>query len=114
VLRRAHQRSAASPKGFPTSTCDPRTNHQTFCLLFRAVVTSRREPSQREAPGQRSLDNPDHVDIVIHNYRWGLSLAKGEQQYDDLKARLSEGPLITVPTITIGSDFDGAAADGRA
>ena len=61
-----------------------------------------------------SFANPDHVDIVIHNYRWRLSLAGGEQQYADLEARLFERPVITVPTVTIGSDFDGAAADGRA
>jgi pimeloyl-ACP methyl ester carboxylesterase len=61
-----------------------------------------------------SFDNPDHVDIVVHNYRWRLSLADGERQYDELEARLFEGPVITVPAITIGSDFDGAAADGHA
>src|SRR5215213_3088447 len=60
-----------------------------------------------------SFDNPDHVDIVIHNYRWRLKLADGERQYDDLEARLFERPVITVPAITIGSDFDGANADGR-
>ena len=61
-----------------------------------------------------SFDNPDHVDIVIHNYRWRLSLADGERHYRDLETRLFERPVITVPTVTIGSDFDGAAADGRA
>jgi pimeloyl-ACP methyl ester carboxylesterase len=61
-----------------------------------------------------SFDNPDHVDIVVHNYRWRLTLADGESQYARYEARLFERPLITVPTITIGSDFDGAAADGRA
>jgi pimeloyl-ACP methyl ester carboxylesterase len=61
-----------------------------------------------------SFDNPDHVDVVIHNYRWRLQLADGERQYDELEARLFEGPVIRVPTITIGSDFDGANADGRA
>ena len=61
-----------------------------------------------------SFGNPDHVDIVIHNYRWRLSLADGERQYDALEARLFEGPVITVPAITIGSDFDGANADGHA
>ena len=61
-----------------------------------------------------SFDNPDHVDIVIHNYRWRLSLADGEQEYEQLEARLFERPVITVPTITIASDFDGANADGRA
>ena len=61
-----------------------------------------------------AFNNPDHVAIVIHNYRWRLSLAKGEPQYDELERRLAEAPVITVPTITIGSDFDGAAADGTA
>jgi pimeloyl-ACP methyl ester carboxylesterase len=59
-----------------------------------------------------SFDNPDHVSIVIHNYRWRLSLAKGEPHYDELEQKLFEGPVIAVPAITIGSDFDGAAADG--
>jgi pimeloyl-ACP methyl ester carboxylesterase len=59
-----------------------------------------------------AFDNPDHVAIVIHNYRWRLSLAAGEPKYDGLENRLFEGPVITVPTITIASDFDGAAADG--
>ena len=51
--------------------------------------------------------NPDHVDIVIHNYRWRLGLAQGEPQYDDLDRKLAASPPITVPAITIGSDFDG-------
>ena len=59
-----------------------------------------------------SFDNPDHVAIVIHNYRWRLSLAKGEPRYDELEQKLFTGPVIKVPTITISSDFDGAAADG--
>ena len=60
-----------------------------------------------------SFNNPDHVEIVIHNYRWRLSLAKGEAQYDDLEIKLAKGPVITVPAITIASDFDGAAVDGK-
>ncbi len=59
-----------------------------------------------------AFENPDHVSIVIHNYRWRLSLAKGDPHYDDLEKRLAQSPVITVPTITIASDFDGAAADG--
>jgi pimeloyl-ACP methyl ester carboxylesterase len=55
-----------------------------------------------------SFDNPDHVDIVIHNYRWRLSLAEGERKYDDLERRLAEGPVITVPTITLEGDANGA------
>jgi pimeloyl-ACP methyl ester carboxylesterase len=55
-----------------------------------------------------SFDNPDHVSIVIHNYRWRLGLAEGEPKYDDLEKRLAEGPLITVPTITLEGDANGA------
>ena len=61
-----------------------------------------------------AFNNPDHVAIVIHDYRWRLSLAKGEPKYDDLVRKLSAAPVITVPTITIASDFDGAAAGGAA
>jgi pimeloyl-ACP methyl ester carboxylesterase len=56
----------------------------------------------------RSFENPDHVDIVIHNYRWRLGLADGERRYDDLERQLAEGPAITVPTITLEGDANGA------
>jgi pimeloyl-ACP methyl ester carboxylesterase len=55
-----------------------------------------------------AFDNPDHVDIVIHNYRWRLGLAQGEPRYDDLEKRLAAFPVITVPTITLQGDADGA------
>ena len=55
-----------------------------------------------------SFDNPDHVAIVIHNYRWRLGLAKGEEQYGDLERRLALAPAITVPTITLEGDANGA------
>jgi len=55
-----------------------------------------------------SFNNPDHVSIVIHNYRWRLALAQGEPKYDDLEKRLAEGPVITVPTITLEGDANGA------
>ena len=55
-----------------------------------------------------SFDNPDHVPIVIHNYRWRLGLAEGEPKYDDLEKRLAEAPAITVPTITMEGDANGA------
>jgi pimeloyl-ACP methyl ester carboxylesterase len=55
-----------------------------------------------------SFENPDHVDIVIHNYRWRLGLAEGEPKYDDLEKRLAEGPVIAVPTITLEGDANGA------
>jgi pimeloyl-ACP methyl ester carboxylesterase len=55
-----------------------------------------------------SFENPDHVAIVIHNYRWRLALAEGEPKYDDLESRLAEAPVITVPTITLEGDANGA------
>jgi pimeloyl-ACP methyl ester carboxylesterase len=55
-----------------------------------------------------AFDNPDHVSIVIHNYRWRLGLAEGEPQYDALETRLAQGPVITVPTITLEGDANGA------
>ena len=55
-----------------------------------------------------SFDNPDHVSIVIHNYRWRLGLAEGEPRHDDLEKRLAQFPVITVPTITLEGDANGA------
>ncbi|WP_460451162.1 alpha/beta fold hydrolase [Alsobacter sp. SYSU BS001988] len=55
-----------------------------------------------------SLDNPDHVAISIHNYRWRLGLAPGEARYDDVEARLATFPAISVPTITMEGDANGA------
>jgi pimeloyl-ACP methyl ester carboxylesterase len=55
-----------------------------------------------------SFDNPDHVDIVIHNYRWRIGVADGEPRYADLEARLAAGPTIAVPTITLEGDANGA------
>jgi len=55
-----------------------------------------------------AFDNPDHVSIVIHNYRWRLGLAEGEPKFDELEKQLAEGPVITVPTITLEGDANGA------
>jgi pimeloyl-ACP methyl ester carboxylesterase len=55
-----------------------------------------------------AFDNPDHVAIVIHNYRWRLGLAEGEAKYDDLDKRLAASPDITVPTIALEGDANGA------
>jgi pimeloyl-ACP methyl ester carboxylesterase len=55
-----------------------------------------------------AFDNPDHVAIVIHNYRWRLGMAQGEAKYDDLEKRLAQAPVITVPTITMEGDANGA------
>lgn len=55
-----------------------------------------------------SLQNPDHVAITIHNYRWRLGLAQGEARYDALEQKLATAPVITVPTITLEGDANGA------
>jgi pimeloyl-ACP methyl ester carboxylesterase len=55
-----------------------------------------------------AFDNPDHVAIVIHNYRWRIDAAKGEAKYDDLERRLAVAPVITVPTIAMEGDANGA------
>ncbi len=56
----------------------------------------------------QAFDNPDHVAIVIHNYRWRLDLARGEPQYDTLETKLAAAPVIAVPTITLEGDANGA------
>jgi pimeloyl-ACP methyl ester carboxylesterase len=55
-----------------------------------------------------AFNNPDHVSIVIHNYRWRLSLAEGEPKYNEIEKRLAAFPVITVPTITLEGDANGA------
>ncbi len=55
-----------------------------------------------------AFDNPDHVSIVIDNYRWRLGLANGESKYDDLEQRLAAAPAIAIPTITMEGDANGA------
>lgn len=61
-----------------------------------------------------AFKNPDHVAIVIHDYRWRIGLAKGDEQYDTFEQRIAALPSIAVPAITIASDFDGANASGAA
>jgi pimeloyl-ACP methyl ester carboxylesterase len=56
-----------------------------------------------------SFSNPDYVNIVIHNYRWRLSLADGEARYNDIEKLLAQSPVITVPAITLDGDSDGVA-----
>jgi pimeloyl-ACP methyl ester carboxylesterase len=55
-----------------------------------------------------AFDNPDHVAIAVHNYRWRLGLVEGEAKYDDLETRLAAFPIISVPTITLEGDANGA------
>ncbi|KIO77892.1 alpha/beta hydrolase [Pedobacter lusitanus] len=63
-----------------------------------------------------AFNNPDYISIVIHNYRWRLSLAEGDPQYDNIEKLLAQGPVISVPIVTLDGDADGVApaTDGTA
>lgn len=82
--------------------------HQFARLIWNQASPKWDFSDETFARSAKSLDNPDHVAISIHNYRWRLGLVEGEAKYDDLEKRLEQGPVITVPTITIEGDANGA------
>jgi pimeloyl-ACP methyl ester carboxylesterase len=86
-----------------------RENTRTFNRLIWQTASPKwafdDETFERSAA---SFDNPDHVAIVIHNYRWRIGVADGEPQYAELESLLAEAPAITVPTITMEGDANGA------
>jgi len=77
-------------------------------LIWKLASPKWRFDDATFARSAASLANPDHVDIVIHNYRWRLGLAEGEPRYADLEKRLAGAPVITVPTLTLEGDANGA------
>jgi pimeloyl-ACP methyl ester carboxylesterase len=84
-------------------------NRREFARLIWQTASPRW--SFDDATFERSataFDNPDHVDLVIHNYRWRLGVAKGEVRFDEFEQRLAQAPLIDVPTITLEGDANGA------
>ena len=90
-----------------------RAGYEKYRREFSKLIWQTASPQWKfdDATFERSataFDNPDHVSIVIHNYRWRLALAEGETQFDDLEKRLATGPVITVPTITLEGDANGA------
>jgi pimeloyl-ACP methyl ester carboxylesterase len=90
-----------------------RAGYDTYRREFARLIWHSASPKWDfdDATFDRSaaaFDNPDHAGIVIHNYRWRLGLADGERRYDDLERQLAEGPAITVPTITLEGDANGA------
>jgi pimeloyl-ACP methyl ester carboxylesterase len=90
-----------------------RAGYETYRREFAQLIWHTASPKWNfdEATFDRSaasFDNADHVDIVIHNYRWRLGLAPGESHYDDMEEQLATGPNITVPTITLEGDANGA------
>jgi len=87
--------------------------YEKYRKEFSRLIWQTASPQWRfeDATFNRSaeaFDNPDHVDIVVHNYRWRLGLAKGETKYDPLEARLAASPAVTVPAITLEGDANGA------
>ena len=90
-----------------------RAGYDKYRREFAKLIWQTASPSWKfdEATFNRSaasFDNADHVSIVIHNYRWRIGLAEGEPQYDDLEKQLAASPVITVPTITLEGDANGA------
>lgn len=85
-----------------------RNRHDFAKLIWRLASPQWRFDDATFDRSAGSLDNPDHVAIVIHNYRLRLGLAEGEPQYDDLERRLAAAPVIGVPTITLEGDANGA------
>ena len=95
------------------STERGRAGYAQFTNDFARLIWQLASPQWNfdDATFERSaaaFDNPDHVSIVIHNYRWRLGLAEGEPEFDDLEERLAQAPTISVPTITLEGDANGA------
>ena len=90
-----------------------RAGYETYRREFAKLIWRIASPKWNfdDATFERSaasFDNPDHVAVVIHNYRWRLGLAAGEPAHDELEKRLAAGPLISVPAITLEGDANGA------
>ncbi|TMJ69092.1 MAG: alpha/beta hydrolase [Alphaproteobacteria bacterium] len=90
-----------------------RLGYEKYRREFSKLIWKTASPQWRfdDATFDRSaaaFDNPDHVAISVHNYRWRLGLAEGEPKYDDLEKKLAEFPVITVPTVTLEGDANGA------
>ena len=85
-----------------------KNTHDFAKLIWQLASPKWKFDDATFARSAASLDNPDHVDITIHNYRWRLALAEGEPKYLALEKRLAELPVIAVPTITIEGDANGA------
>jgi pimeloyl-ACP methyl ester carboxylesterase len=90
-----------------------RAGYERYRRDFAKLIWQLASPKWNfdEATFERSaaaFDNPDHVSIVIHNYRWRLGLAEGEAKYDELEQRLAKAPDISMPTMTLEGDANGA------
>jgi pimeloyl-ACP methyl ester carboxylesterase len=84
-------------------------NHHDFAKLIWQTASPQWHVDDRTFDrSAAALENPDHAAITVHNYRWRLGLAQGEAKYAPLEARLAQFPAITVPTITLEGDANGA------
>src|SRR5207248_3628043 len=77
-------------------------------LIWRLASPKWQFDDATFARSAAAFDNPDHVDIVIHNYRWRLGLVQGDPSLDQLEAKLADAPQVSVPTITLEGDENGA------
>ena len=90
-----------------------RAGYEKYTTEFARLIWQLASPKWRFddatfARSAASLANPDHVAIAVHNYRWRLALAEGEPRYADLETKLAASPIVTVPTITMEGDANGA------
>ncbi len=90
-----------------------RAGYQKYTRQFARLIWKLASPQWNfdDATFERSataFDNPDHVDITIHNYRWRQGLAAGDPRFDELERKLATAPTISVPTITMEGDANGA------
>ena len=97
----------------PVATERGRAGYAAYRRDFARLIWRSASPAWRfdDATFERSaaaFDNPDHVAVVIHNYRWRIGLAAGEAEYEGLEQRLAAFPAISVPTITLEGDANGA------
>jgi len=98
---------------FYFATARGRDGYDKYRREFSKLIWQLASPKWKfdDATFDRSaaaFDNPDHVAIVIHDYRWRLGLAEGEAKYDEMEKKLATAPVITVPTITLEGDANGA------
>jgi len=85
-----------------------KNRHDFAKLIWRTASPQWRFDDATFDRSAAAFENPDHVAITIHNYRWRLGLVQGDPRYDAVEARLATGPTIGVPTITMEGDANGA------
>jgi pimeloyl-ACP methyl ester carboxylesterase len=120
LVNREANRQPLPPKGelswwyqFYLATDRGQAGYEKYRSDFARLIWQQASPLWRfdEATFQRSaaaLDNPDHVAVAVHNYRWRIGAAAGEVRYDAIESKIAAAPNINVPTITLEADANGA------